>query len=116
MTGHNHGKRVQGCPECDQEIAALTPVLIKTLTDRGGQYGEYTHMASTAQRIKTAIRSGENWSSMPDHEKESLDSIAVKIARLVCGARMQWDSWHDIGGYAKLSEDRCPPPPKDATP
>jgi hypothetical protein len=43
---------------------------------------------------------------MPAHQKESLEMIASKIARIVCGDSNHHDSWHDIGGYAKLVADR----------
>jgi hypothetical protein len=35
-------------------------------------------------------------------QRESLDMIATKIARIVCGDPDELDSWVDIGGYAEL--------------
>ena len=78
-----------------------------TLIERG-KYGEYGYMATTAQRIKEAMGGRAHLSAV---QRESLDMIATKIARLVCGDPNDRDSWHDIQGYAKLAEDRCPVQP-----
>jgi hypothetical protein len=80
-----------------------------TLQDRGKQYGDYTAMSEVAQSLKVTMWTGPMWDKLSAWERESLDAIATKIARIVTGGPGQKDSWHDIGGYAKLSEDRCPP-------
>lgn len=79
--------------------------LEETLNQRGGDYGDYGHMATCAQRIKEAMGPRANMSAV---QRESLDVIATKIARLCVGNPNHRDSWHDIAGYAKLAEDRLP--------
>lgn len=81
--------------------------LTLTLQDRGKEYGDYTHMAQVAQSIKMAMRIGAHFHHMGFAQQESLDLIATKIARLVCGNPMNPDSWLDIEGYAKLARERC---------
>lgn len=76
-----------------------------TLELRGQKYGEYGHMATCAQRIKEAMGPRASMSAV---QRESLDMIATKIARLCCGNPNDRDSWHDIQGFAKLAEDRLP--------
>ena len=61
-------------------------------------------MATVAQKIKEAMGPRAHLSAV---QRESLDMIATKIARLVCGDPNDRDSWLDIQGYAKLAEDRC---------
>jgi hypothetical protein len=34
--------------------------------------------------------------------------ILLKLSRAFNGRVYYGDSWHDIGGYAKLAEDMCP--------
>lgn len=76
-----------------------------TLDQRGQKYGDYGIMATCAQRIKEAMGVRHHMSAV---QRESLDVIATKIARLCCGDPNDRDSWHDIQGYAKLAEDRLP--------
>lgn len=78
----------------------------KTLTERGGRYGDFTHNANYAQDIKDAMRESDNWHRMPDFAREALDFIASKIGRILSGDFTYTDSWHDIQGFAKLAEDR----------
>lgn len=82
-------------------------VLEQTLEDRGEKYGDFSHMGAVAQNLKLSMRSGAMWKSLESYEQEALELIATKIARIVCGEPGQADSWHDIGGYARLAEDRC---------
>lgn len=103
-----HGVRWEDpCEKChdlvDQEA---------TLRARGDKYGDYTMMAARAQRIKELFETSPNWHAMPDWHRETLDMIATKLSRILCGDFNHADTWHDIGGYAKLSEDRCRNPPK----
>lgn len=81
-----------------------------TLETRGKQYGKYVDVAQIAQMIKFYLQQGCRWPHMDLCEKESMDLIATKLARLVCLPMSSTevpllDSWHDIQGYAKLAED-----------
>jgi hypothetical protein len=78
----------------------------ETLAERESTYGDFANVAEVSQFIKNNMSSGRNWEFMPAHQKESLEMIASKIARIVCGDSNHHDSWHDIGGYAKLVADR----------
>ena len=76
----------------------------ETLGQREGRYGEYVKVAATAQQLKETLRSGASWGIMEPYMQESLDLIANKLARIVNGDPFYDDSWHDVGGYAKLVE------------
>lgn len=86
----------------------VQPTLERTLNERGPEYGEYTGMAHVAQSIKKVLRQAPSYPRMSDDQRESLDLIATKIARIVCGNPDNPDSWLDIEGYAKLARDRIP--------
>jgi hypothetical protein len=73
--------------------------------DRTKAYGSFDVMALTIQRIKGVYRDSPNYDSMPAYQKESLDLMATKIGRLLCGDPYDQDTWYDIVGYAKLAHD-----------
>ena len=76
----------------------------ETLGQREKRYGSYVRVATTAQQLKETLRSGASWGIMEPYMQESLDLIANKLARIVNGCPFYDDSWHDVGGYAKLVE------------
>ena len=78
--------------------------ITETLGQREKRYGEYVNVATTAQQLKETLRSGASWGIMEPYMQESLDLIANKLARIVNGDPFYDDSWHDVGGYAKLVE------------
>lgn len=102
---HEKGICLDDCPHCSRNK------LLSTLSERGAEYGDYTKMARLAQNIKHNIRHGGSWARLSDDQRESLDLIATKIARIVCGNPDNPDSWLDIEGYAKLARDRIAPAP-----
>ena len=96
-----------------------------TLAQRGSRYGDFTDHARICQalkrvmentgstapssnpgQIRTAYTSG--WPVLSDVQKQALEVIADKIARILSGDPNYDDNWHDIQGYAKLVEDRLP--------
>lgn len=66
--------------------------------DRGKVYGSFTAVAKTSQHLKNMLRS----SRMSAAQKESIDNICTKLARLVQGDPNDLDGWRDIAGYANL--------------
>lgn len=78
----------------------------ETLVERKKTHGEYTDHADITQRLKVVIRSGASYPECLPHERETLDMIAHKIGRIVSGNPHFQDHWHDIAGYASLSEAR----------
>ena len=78
------------------------------LKERGSRYGAFATHATISQDLKRNI---DGWCKaqqkilMPD-QKEALDMICHKIARIINGDPDYADSWVDIAGYAKLVADR----------
>jgi len=73
-----------------------------TLAERGKIYGDYRDVAHRSQLIKTSLRSGKNWNRLVSCQRESLEMLANKLARILEGDQMHRDSWHDCVGYMQL--------------
>jgi hypothetical protein len=75
-----------------------------TLEERGNRYGDYKDVAKVSQSIKNEL-SVHNWGKLEHYQKESLEMIANKLARIVCGDTTYDDNWIDICGYSQLVVD-----------
>ncbi|MCO5157554.1 MAG: hypothetical protein M9945_12540 [Aquamicrobium sp.] len=87
-------------------ISTTFAPLEQLLAERKSTHGEYRDHAAYTQAIKSLCRSSDNWSSLQDHQKETLEMIAHKIGRILAGDPNFDDHWRDISGYAKLTADR----------
>lgn len=79
------------------------------LAERGQRYGKFIHQGRISQTLKGVIKAemgAEKWDYLASDQKEALDMICHKIARIVNGDPNYHDSWADIAGYAKLVADR----------
>lgn len=66
--------------------------------ERGSQYGDFGEMAELAQLLKDKLVAPH----MSAVQKESMQLICTKLARIACGNPNHDDSWIDIAGYANL--------------
>lgn len=78
----------------------------KTLEERGKRYGTFKDHAAISQALTGMMRSRQGWERLSDDQKEALEMIAHKIARILNGDSDYADSWHDIAGYATLIDER----------
>lgn len=78
----------------------------ETLAKRGAEYGAFLEQARIANDMKLVMGLGQNWQRLEPDQREALDMIAVKIARILNGNPDNHDSWIDIAGYATLVADR----------
>ena len=78
--------------------------VLKTLEERGKNYGKFKDHAQLSQTLKEFVRQPSGYENLSDSMKESLDMIMHKIARIINGDPTHVDSWHDISGYATLVE------------
>jgi hypothetical protein len=76
------------------------------LAGRQARYGSFQGHAEISQHLKDAIRRLEKWDSLADDQRESLDMISHKIARIMNGDPNYADNWIDIAGYATLVANR----------
>ena len=74
------------------------------LDARETTHGDFAVTARVAQQLKQIIRNtGQLNANLTDIQRESLDMIATKIARIVAGDCAHADHWQDIIGYATLA-------------
>jgi hypothetical protein len=76
----------------------------KLLDERHETYGDFFGHARVSQAIKSAMHKGRNWDQLRDPQKEALEMIAHKVARILNGDPEYADNWTDIIGYARLVE------------
>lgn len=79
----------------------------KTLETRQNTHGNFADGARISQCICNALRDGNSWGGLDSAQREALEMIAHKMARIVNGNPDFADHWHDIGGYARLAEELC---------
>jgi len=77
-----------------------------TLAERGSRYGQFIGHANICQYLKDAMRRLKKWDSLADDQKEALEMIQHKVARILNGDPNYADNWIDIAGYATLVADR----------
>ena len=77
----------------------------ETLKERGSRYGEFQGHAAIAQALKDVLRSGPSWSLTTPSQREALEMICHKMARIVNGDPNYDDSYMDIVGYSQLVVD-----------
>jgi hypothetical protein len=74
----------------------------KVLQERGERYGDYKSTAFISQTLKNTMRECRSWDRMTSAQREGLEMIQHKIARILHGDPKYMDSWVDIVGYATL--------------
>jgi hypothetical protein len=86
----------------------MTENLDDVLCFQGHKNGDFTDMAHTTQHIKDVLCEGTSYGIMSNAQKEALDMIAHKMARIVNGDPNHLDHWLDIEGYAHITRIRIP--------
>jgi hypothetical protein len=78
------------------------------LAERGKTHGKFEDHAKISQDLKTILHYSDNekWELLSSDQKEALDMIAHKIARILNGNADYVDHWADIAGYATLVANR----------
>lgn len=72
------------------------------LAERGARYGSFASQATFSQYLKDTLREHKNYNELSNSQKEALEMIMHKIARILNGDHNYDDSWRDIAGYAEL--------------
>lgn len=72
------------------------------LAGREDNYGQFADHARITQALKRAMQDSPNWTKLSDVQKEGLEMIQHKIARLLNGDLTYLDNIFDIVGYATL--------------
>jgi hypothetical protein len=72
------------------------------LNEREASHGDFRDTSETAQALKNTLRNSANWRNMNGAQREALDMIANKLARVCNGDANFLDHWVDVAGYATL--------------
>ena len=76
------------------------------LQERGKRYGEFHTHAAISQELKAAMHKAEGWQRLSADQREALEMVQHKVARILNGDPSYDDNWVDIAGYSKLVADR----------
>ncbi len=89
--------------------ASVSPVIgslsDSMLQERSATHGDFEHGAVISQRLKHALSAGTNWEAMDVVQREALEAVAGKLARIVTGDSSFLDHYRDIIGYTQLAMD-----------
>ena len=86
-----------------QKRLAAPPASV--LQERSATHGDFEHGAVISQRLKHALSAGTNWEAMDVVQREALEAVAGKLARIVTGDSSFLDHYRDIIGYTQLAMD-----------
>lgn len=89
--------------EEQQEHYAKRPSSV--LQERSATHGDFEHYAAVAQSLKAALAGGERWAHMPSAQREALEAVMGKLARIVTGDPDFLDHYRDIVGYTQRAMD-----------
>lgn len=84
----------------------MSDSITATLAERGKRYGKFSEHAKISQLLKGVMQSRPGYEGLRADQREALEMIAHKIARILNGDPNYVDNWVDIAGYAKLVADR----------
>jgi hypothetical protein len=80
----------------------MTETIETTLQERGERYGEFSQHAEISQYLKHVMVHTRSWEKLAPYQREALEMIQHKVARILNGDPTYDDSWRDISGYATL--------------
>lgn len=86
-------------------VKPLTNVT-QVLEERGQRYGKFSDHSQIAQALKDVMRATPGWERLAPDQKESLEMVQHKIARVLNGDPDYADNWIDIAGYSTLVTGR----------
>lgn len=80
--------------------------IAQILEQRKSQHGDLLTQSTVSQGLKDAMRNNPKWIELKPDQKESLEMIVHKIARILAGDPNFVDHWDDISGYSILVANR----------
>lgn len=83
--------------------------IAQMLDQRRNQHGNLITQSNISQDMKDIIRAANNWNDLQADQKECLEMIVHKTARILAGDPNFTDHWEDIAGYAILVANRLKP-------
>lgn len=80
--------------------------ITQILEQRRNQHGDLIAQSEISQCMKDKMRSTANWKDLKADQKECLEMVVHKIARILAGDPNFVDHWDDVAGYAILVANR----------
>lgn len=80
--------------------------IAQILEQRLNQHGDLIVQSEISQGMKDSMRSTANWNKLKADQKECLEMVVHKIARILAGDPNFVDHWDDVAGYAILVAKR----------
>lgn len=74
----------------------------KILAQRQKTHGSFESHAAISQGLKAVMQASPNWNELTDVQREALEMMQHKVARLLNGDYTFLDHVVDIGGYNEL--------------
>lgn len=76
------------------------------LAGRESRYGSFQNHASISQALKSVMQARSGWDRLAADQKEALEMVQHKVARILNGDQNWHDSWLDVAGYSTLVANR----------
>jgi hypothetical protein len=73
------------------------------LNKRSATHGDYKDVAEFSQNMKVLFSTGKNWEKLNNNQKEAIEMMCSKFARIMSGDQNFPDHWDDLSGYAMLA-------------
>jgi predicted nucleic acid-binding OB-fold protein len=80
--------------------------IAQILEQRKSQHGDLLTQATISQGMKDVMRGTQRWNDLKPDQKECLEMVVHKIARILAGDPNFVDHWDDISGYSILISNR----------
>ena len=90
----------QPCFHGGQALSGVDAIL----AERQKTHGDFETHAKLAQALKEQMRTGKQWPHLNPMQKEALDMIQHKNARILNGDPNYPDHWDDLEGYSTLGK------------
>jgi hypothetical protein len=87
------------CEECEETSDSETTAVLK---ERGKRYGKFSGHARITQLLKNVMHAEEGWYRMTYTQREALEMVMHKVARMINGDCTYEDNVVDILGYTEL--------------
>ena len=84
------------------------------LAGREARYGTFKDHARISQDLKAVMHERSGWDRLTSDQREALEMIQHKVARILNGDPNYADNWIDIAGYATLVANRLEKGDNDA--
>ncbi len=89
----------------DPDGVAVPMSAAGTVDEREKTHGKFSDTAAISQGLKITLAQSPLFDRMSPVQRESLEMICVKMARIVCGNPDFRDHWLDVAGYIQLVVD-----------